>query len=468
MLVVNAKGLGSYANPDGPNPYTSRTAETEYIARMFTGTLGIQAVPDGERLRELTELVYANTPYTKEKQQLAAGEDGGPIPRRVGDPSPLKYVFYIIKENRTYDQVLGDLEQGNGDAGLCLFPDSITPNHHALATEFVLLDNYYVDAEVSADGHNWSTAAYATDYTEKTWPVSYGRRGGTYDYEGSREISYPKQGYIWDYCRRAGISYRTYGEFANLNHTYLESLRGHMAPDFPGYNLRIRDTLRYARWQADFDSLLAIDAVPRFNTIRFGNDHTAGARIGNPTPAAMVADNDLAIGLFVEHLSQSPIWQESVVFITEDDAQNGPDHVDAHRSLMLVASPYTRRGHVASTMYSTAGGLRTMELILGLPPMSQYDAAATPLFACFQAEADTRPYRARPARVDLDELNVAQNELSELSRRINLEREDAVPDELFTMIIWKTMRGLDAEVPAPRRGAFIRTGEEEEEEDGDD
>ncbi len=463
LLVVNAKGLGSYANPGGPNPYISRTAETEYIARMFTGTLGVQPVPDGERLRELTDLVYANTPYTREKQLLAAGVDGGPIPRRVGDPSPIKYVFYIIKENRTYDQVLGDLEQGNGDASLCLFPDSITPNHHALATEFVLLDNYYVDAEVSADGHNWSTAAYATDYTEKTWPVSYGRRGGTYDYEGEREISYPKQGYIWDYCRRAGISYRTYGEFANLNQTYLESLKGHTAPEFPGYNLGIRDTLRYGRWEADFDSLLAIGAVPRFNTIRFGNDHTAGARLGNPTPAAMVADNDLAIGLFVEHLSRSAIWRESVVFITEDDAQNGPDHVDAHRSLMLVASPYTRRRHVESSMYSTAGALRTMELILGLPPMSQYDAAATPFFACFQSEADTTDYRARPARIDLDELNVARNGLSELSEQINLDREDAVPDELFTSIIWKTVRGPDAEVPAPRRGAFIRVGEKEDE-----
>ena len=465
LLTVNAKGLGSYANPDGPNPYTSRTAETEYIARMFTGTLGVQRVPSGDSLRILTERTYANTPYTAEKQRLAAGVDGGPIPRRVGDASPLKYVFYIIKENRTYDQVLGDLRQGNGDASLCLFPDSVSPNHHALAREFVLLDNYYVDAEVSADGHNWSTAAYATDYTEKTWPTSYGRRGGTYDYEGGRPISYPKQRYIWDYCRRAGISYRTYGEFSNLGETYLASLEGHMATDYPGYNLGIKDTLRFNRWRTDFDSLLAAGAVPRFSTLRFGNDHTAGARIGKPTPAAMVADNDLAIGLFVEHLSQSAIWKESVVFITEDDAQNGPDHVDAHRSLLLVASPYTRRGHVESTMYSTAGALRTMELILGLPPMSQYDAAATPLFACFQSTADLTPYRARANTVDLDELNVARNELSELSERIDLSREDGVPDRLFTSIVWRAVRGIDAPVPAPRRGAFILTAEGEDDDD---
>jgi DNA-binding beta-propeller fold protein YncE len=465
IYVLNGKGLETKANLKGPNPYERRTAETEYIARLFPGNLSVFPAPEATELKRYTGLVYANTPYTKEKELLAAGDPNGPIPRRVGDPSPLKYVFYIIKENRTYDQVLGDLPQGNGDPSLCIFPDSVSPNHHALATEFVLIDNYYVDAEVSADGHNWSVAAYATDYTEKVWPTSYGQRGGAYDFEGQREISYPKKGYIWDYCRRAGISYRTYGEFANLNNTYLESLKGHMDTDYPGYNLRIRDTLRYARWEADFDSLLAINAVPHFNTVRFGNDHTSGARLGAPTPAAMVADNDLAIGKFVEHLSQSSIWKESVVFITEDDAQNGPDHVDAHRSLMLIASPYTRRKYVESTMYSTAGALRTMELILGLPPMSQYDAAATPLYACFQNTPDLTGYRARPANIDLDAVNTQRNGLSELSDKIDLSSEDQVPDELFTAIIWKTVLGEDAVVPAPRRGAFIKTGETEKDED---
>lgn len=462
LYVVNGKGLTAKANPNGPNPYERRTDATEYIARLFPGNLSVFSVPNETGLKHYTGMVYANTPYTKEKELLAAGDPNGPIPRRVGDPSPIKYVFYIIKENRTYDQILGDMPQGNGDPSLCIFPDSVSPNHHALAEEFVLIDNYYVDAEVSADGHNWSTAAYATDYTEKVWPTSYGGRGGAYDFEGQREISYPKQGYIWDYCLRAGISYRTYGEFSNLNETYLESLQGHMATEFPGYNLRIRDTFRYSRWAADFDSLLAINAVPRFNTVRFGNDHTSGARLGAPTPAAMVADNDLAIGLFVEHLSQSSIWKESVVFITEDDAQNGPDHVDAHRSLMLIASPYTRRKHVESTMYSTAGALRTMELILGLPPMSQYDAAATPLFACFQDTPDMTGYRARPARISLDAVNVKRNSLSELSEKIDLDREDQVPDELFTAIIWKTVLGEEALVPAPRRGAFIKIGEDED------
>jgi DNA-binding beta-propeller fold protein YncE len=464
IWVANGKGgLGSKANPNGPNPYKSRTPETEYVARLFPGSLSIIDVPSADSLDYYTQLVYSNTPYTKEKEKLAEGDPGGPIPRRMDESSPIKYIFYVIKENRTYDQVFGDLPQGNGDPALCLFPDSVSPNHHALAREFVLLDNFYVDAEVSADGHNWSMAAYATDYTEKVWPTSYGGRGGSYDFEGQREISYPKAGYIWDYCRRGGISYRTYGEFANLNEAHLETLEGHTAPDFPGFELSIKDTLRFHRWKADFDSLLAIDAVPQFNTVRFGNDHTAGARLGMHTPSAMVADNDLATGMLIEHISHSRIWPESAIFILEDDAQNGPDHVDAHRSVLLVASPYTKRGHVESTMYSTASVLRTIELILGLPPMSQYDAAATPLYACFQQNPDLEPYTHRPNRLDLGELNTEDNRLSKLSWELNLDREDQAPDLLFSEIIWKTVRGEDAVVPAPKRGAFIRVVEEEEE-----
>lgn len=469
IWVANGKGsTGSQANPKGPNPYLTRTAEMEYIAALFQGTLSILEDPGADSLDYYTQMVYANTPYTKEKEKLAEGDPKGPIPRSADGSSPIKYVFYVIKENRTYDQLFGDLPQGKGDATLCLFPDSVSPNHHALATEFVLLDNFYVDAEVSADGHNWSMAAYATDYTEKVWPTSYGGRGGTYDFEGQREISYPKAGYLWDYCERAGISYRSYGEFANLNEAYLKSLEGHTGPKFPGYDLTIKDTLRFNRWRDDFDSLLAIGAVPHLNTVRFSSDHTAGARKGRPTPAAMVADNDLAVGMFVDHISHSSIWKETAIFVLEDDAQNGSDHVDAHRSILLVASPYTRRGAVISTMYSTASVLRTMELILGLPPMSQYDAAATPLYACFQQTPDLRPYNFRPNGVDLDELNTADNRLSRLSWELNLDREDQAPDLLFSEIIWKTVRGIDSEMPAPRRGAFIRTAADDDDDDDDD
>ena len=464
LYVANGKGFSSHANPNGPNPYEKRTDETQYIARLLEGTLSIIDVPETAELTAYSEAVYRNTPYTKERELQAEGETNNPIPQTVGDASPIKHVFYIVKENRTYDQVLGDMPEGNGDSSLCLFPERVTPNHHRLAREFVLLDNFYVDAEVSADGHNWSMGAYATDFVEKTWPTSYGGRGGNYDYEGTRAIAYPDQGYIWDHCQRAGVSYRSYGEFADEGEANEPALVGHIDASYPGYNLEIKDVTRFEEWQHDFDSLLAADAVPQFQTLRFGNDHTAGARLGMPTPRAMVADNDLAVGRFVEHLSNSEIWSESAVFILEDDAQNGPDHVDAHRSVLLVASPYTKRHAVVHSMYSTSSVLRTIELILGLPPMSQYDAAAPSLWECFTATPDTTAYVALPNNINLDELNTEENKLSDRSAHYPLDQEDAIPDDEFSEVIWKTVRGLDSEMPAPRRSAFVRLAEGDEEE----
>jgi hypothetical protein len=390
------------------------------------------------------------------------GEPGNPIPLHPGEVSPVKYVFYIIKENRTYDQVFGDIEKGNGDAELCLFGEEITPNHHQLAETFTLFDNFYVNAEVSADGHNWSMGAYATDYTEKTWPTLYGGRGGTYDYEGTREISFPEEGYIWDYCRKNGISYRSYGEFIGENGARVEALEGHYDKSFTGFKLSFMDTARFHLWQEDFDSLLAIGEVPQFNIIRLPNDHTAGASLGSYTPRSMVADNDLALGMLVDYISHSKIWDESAIFVLEDDAQNGPDHVDAHRSVLLVISPYTKRNYVDHTLYSTTSVLRTMELVLGLPPMSQYDAAAMPLYRSFTAKKDFSPYHFLPNRYRLDEKNVKNDRLAELSAGFNLEEEDAADDIAFNEVIWKTVKGLDSEMPPPRRGAFIRVIENEE------
>ncbi|HOY21193.1 MAG TPA: beta-propeller fold lactonase family protein [Haliscomenobacter sp.] len=465
LLVVNGKGLTSKANPNGPNPYKPRTKETEYIAGLFKGTLSVIPVPTREELPAFTRLVYQNTPYQKNKELVTEGEAGNPIPRKVGDPSPIKYVFYIIKENRTYDQVFGDIKEGNGDPSLCLFPDTVSPNMHALARQFVLLDNFYVDAEVSADGHNWSTSAYANDYVEKTWPTSYGGRGGTYDYEGSKAIAWSKGGFLWDKCKEAGLSYRSYGIFADYGQTYMPNLKGHLCAKFPGYNLSIQDIFRFERWKADFDSLLSINQVPRMNFVRFGNDHTAGARVGVPSPAAMVADNDLAVGRFVEHLSKSKIWKEAVVFVLEDDAQNGPDHVDAHRSPCLVISPYTKRKHIEHSMYSTSSVLRTMELILGLTPMSQYDAGAKPMYACFTRTPDSSPYRAKTNQISLTARNTIDDYWSKLSYQFNLEKEDRAPDMAFTEVIWKAVRGRNAVVPAPRRSAFVIPIEVEEEDE---
>ncbi|RRB02035.1 bifunctional YncE family protein/alkaline phosphatase family protein [Larkinella rosea] len=482
IFVTNGKGFSSKANPKGPNPALSRvpqqigpnpqanTGRQQYIGGLFKGTLSIIKVPESQELAAYSRLVYANTPYTKTKETLAEGEAGNPIPRRVGDPSPIKYVFYIIKENRTYDQVLGDMKEGNGDSSLCLFPQKVTPNQHALAREFVLLDNFYVDAEVSADGHNWSAAAYANDYVEKNWVTSYGGRGGTYDYEGQKEIAHPRDGFIWDHCLRTGISFRTYGWFADDARPNIKTLEGKFCPEFKGYDLGYMDIDREKAWERDFDRLVTANTVPRLSTVRFGNDHTSGAAVGKPTPYAALADNDLAVGRFVEHLSQSPIWKESVVFILEDDAQNGPDHVDAHRSIAFVAGGFVKRGFVDHTMYSTSGMLRTMELILGLKPMSQYDAAATPMWRCFSKAPNLTPFKSREAGVDIHQRNMAANKNSRRSLQFDLSKPDAIDDLIFSEIVWQTVRGEKSVMPAPRRGAFVRLGKDmdDEEEEGDD
>ena len=464
VWITNGKGIKSLPNSKGPNPYKKSTDSTEYIGGLFKGTLAIVKEPSEVMLKTYSAAVYKNTPYTKEIEKLAAGESGNPIPRKIGDVSPIKHVFYIIKENRTYDQMLGDVVKGNGDSTLCLFPEKVTPNHHALAEEFVLLDNFYVNAEVSADGHNWSMAAYANDYVEKNWPTSYGGRGGTYDYEGARKIAWPKDGFIWDYCQRAGVSYRSYGEFvqAGKGPQKIKALEGHFAPAFPGYNLNIPDVIRFEKWKEDFDSLLSSHAVPQLSTIRLPNDHTAGARVGMPTPRAMVAENDLALGMIVEYISKSKIWSETAIFVLEDDAQNGPDHVDAHRSIALVLSPYAKRHAVVSQMYSTASMLRTMELILGLPPMSQFDAAATPMWECFTATPDAKPFSGLKATYNVKEMNKETSKISELSSSFNLDVMDAAPDVAFSEVIWKAVKGLNSEMPAPVRSAFVIPTDEEE------
>lgn len=473
IWVANGKGFSSQANPFGPNPVNRKEEVSyqkgdvkktkvmhpvQYIGGLFKGGMSIIDEPDESTLGEYSAQVYQNTPYSKSGELLAKGEPGNPVPMRVGDPSPLKYVFYIIKENRTYDQVLGDIKQGNGDSSLVLFGERITPNQHALAQEFVLMDNFYVDAEVSADGHNWSMGGYATDYLEKTWPTSYGGRGGAYDGEGNREIANNKGGFIWDYCQRAGVSFRTYGEFADNAKPNIKVLQGHYCPKYTGWDMGVRDTVRVGQWKRDFDSLLAANALPRFNTIRLGNDHTEGLRKGRPTPFAHVADNDLAVGKFVEYLSLSPIWKESVVFILEDDAQNGPDHVDAHRSPVYVAGGLVKRHFVDHTMYSTTSVLRTIELILGISPMSQYDAAAAPMWRCFMAEPDLSPFRSVSANIDLSDKNTAWNEMAKKSAGLDFTREDRIPDLLFNEILWKGIKGMDAKLPAPSRAAFVKAG----------
>jgi YVTN family beta-propeller protein len=472
IFVANGKGFSSMANPYGPNPARrkedveyqggdkNRPKEVQYIGGLFKGTLSIFNEPTEKQLGEYSREVYKNTPYNKEKETMVQGEPGNPIPMKTGDPSPIKHVFYIIKENRTYDQVLGDMKEGNGDASLVLFGEKVTPNQHKLAREFVLLDNFYVDGEVSADGHNWSMGAYATDYLEKNWVTSYGGRGGEYDAEGTREIANNKGGFIWDHCSRAGVSYRTYGEFADDYKPNIPVLKNHFCPYFTSWDQTVRDTTRFNQWKKEFDSLLAANAVPQFNSLRFINDHTEGLKKGRPTPFAHVADNDLAVGMFVEYLSKSPIWKESVVFITEDDAQNGPDHVDAHRSTAYIAGGLVKRNFVDHTMYSTTSLLRTIELILGIAPMSQYDAAATPMWRSFTATLNLSPFQSVSAQTDITQKNMAVNEWQRRSEQFNFAREDAAPDMEFNLVLWHAVKGDDMPFPAPKRAAFLKLRKE--------
>jgi YVTN family beta-propeller protein len=465
LYVSNGKGFSSFANPNGPNPYdkkervlihqgdNSQPKTVQYIGGgLLMGSLSIIPVPAPQQLAVYSQAVYHNTPYHKEEELRTSGEAGNPVPAKVGDASPIKHVFYVIKENRTYDQVLSDIKEGNGDSSLLLFGEHITPNQHALAKEFVLLDNFYVDGEVSADGHNWSMGAYATDFMEKNWPTSYGNRG-----RGAKSATALNKLYIWDQASRSGVSFRTYGEFASRKEATIPVLKGHFPGDYEGFNLHVRDTARYRVWERDFDSLVAANALPQLMTVRFGNDHTEGLAPGRPTPFAHVADNDLAIGMFLEHLSKSPVWKETVVFILEDDAQNGPDHVDAHRSPAYVAGGFVKRHFTDHTMYTTSSMLRTIELILGMPPMTQYDAAAMPMWRCFSARPDATAFTCLPAQVNLNDINPSRkSKLAALSQQLDFSREDLVPDQLMNMITWKAVKGEQAAVPSPVRAAFVK------------
>ena len=469
VLVLSGKGLTPVANPRGPQPTSSREGAT-YIASMLNGALSFVKRPQAQELAKLTERVFAISAYNEGRREEPPGRpQGSPIPGRVGERSPIQHVFYVIRENRTYDQVLGDMPKGNGDPNLTLFGEEITPNAHAIAREFVLFDNFYVDAEVSNDGHAYSTAAYATDAVEKLWPTLYGQRGGIYLSEGGHEIrnnygnlSAPADGYIWDFATRAGVSVRSYGEFASWETkggevtATVPGLVGKVHPTYPPYDLSISDNQRIDVWLEEFKRYEKQGGLPRLNIIRLGNDHTAGTSPGFPTPRAMVAENDLALGRLVEAVSKSRFWAESAIFVIEDDAQNGPDHVDAHRSVLLVASPWTKRGALDSTLYTTSGVLRTMELILGLPPMSQYDAAAAPMFDAFAERPDTTPYTVRPARVSLTETNRQDAPGAQASLRMNLVEADLAPERELNEIVWKSIRGADSVMPAPIRAAFVR------------
>ncbi len=476
LLVANGKGIASLANPHGPQPTQESKSSTEYIAGLFRGTLGLIDLPRGkefaDQMAAWTAQAYRCVPLKPDESISAPRVGENPIPAKPGDPSPIQYCIYIIKENRTYDQVFGDMPEGDGDTTLCLFPERVTPNHHQLARQFVLLDNFYAEAEVSADGHEWSMGAYATDFVEKMWPLNYGHaRSGKFPYpsEGNLAIATPAGGYLWDRAREAGVTYRSYGEFVNNGKTTnqptwtsVKNLQGHFDEWFRSFDLNYSDLARADRFIAELKRFEGEGDMPRLQIVRLPNDHTEGTTAKTLTPTAFVAENDLALGKVIEALSRSTFWPKTAIFVVEDDAQNGPDHVDAHRTVALVVSPYTKRSHVDSTMYSTTSMLRTMELILGLRPMSQFDAAAAPMFNSFQSSPDLRPYEALPPNVDLNQRNSAAAWGTNL--KMDFAKEDAADDLRLNEVIWRSVRGADAPMPAPVRAAFVRTGTKE----GDD
>jgi len=471
LWVTNGKGLKSAPNPYGPEPVNvnekfghhsgdaNKTQGVEYIAGLFLGALSEIDLPIDDKLAEFSKQVFANTPYNQANDMTSESSPGNPVPSKVGDASPIKHVFYIIQENRTYDQVLGDIKEGNGDSSLVLFGEKVTPNHHAIAKEFVLLDNFYVNAEVSCDGHNWTVGGYANDFLEKTWPTYYSGRGDYYAGEGGQEMGNNTSGFIWDMCKKMEVSYRTYGEFVSRKKGVIKpsvpSLAGHFCTSYEPWNLSIKDTVRLREWKRDFDSLVVANALPQFMIVRLPNDHTGGMSLGKRTPFAYVADNDLAVGMLIDHLSHSPVWKESVVFIVEDDAQNGADHVDAHRSPCYVAGGFVKRGFVDHTPYTTTSVLRTMELILGLPPMTQHDASARPMWRCFSSVADTTTFHYRPSNINLDEQNVKKDKWQAMCEKYNFNKEDAVPDVEFNQMLWHAIKGDWIPYPTIRRSAFL-------------
>jgi Lactonase, 7-bladed beta-propeller/Phosphoesterase family len=476
LFVANGKAGGSMANPLGPQPgvNNSESATLQYIAQLFRSTLGIVDLPSGKdsaaQYAVLTRQAYRCCPLRADGGVREPRPKGNPIPARPGEASPIKYCLYIIKENRTYDQVLGDMPEGNGDPKLCLFPERVTPNEHRLAREFVLLDNFYVDSEVSADGHEWSMGAYATDFVEKTWPLDYGHnRSGKFPYpsEGNFPIATPAGGYLWDRAGGGGISYRSYGEFIEngrlpgmRSHSRVKALQGHFDPWYQGFDLSYPDTERAARFISELHRFESQGDMPRLQILRLPNDHTHGSTVGLRTPTAYVADNDLALGRIIEALTRSKFWPQLAVFVVEDDAQNGPDHVDAHRTTAYLISPYARHRAVDSTLYSTSSMLRTMELILGLKPMSQFDAAARPMFNAFQNTADLRAYQALPANVDLNARNGRHAWGGNL--KLDFAREDAVDDLLLNELVWRSVRGPTSPAPAPVRAGFVFPHDQEE------
>ena len=498
ILVTSAKGIQT-RNPNGKPVGEKGT----YIQDIIAGTVSHQMVPTTASLRKSTPLVLANN-------RIRAGLDS---PRSSDLKNPgIKYVIYIVKENRTYDNVLGDLTQGHGDPSLTLFPRKVSPNQHALAERFALLDNFYVCAEVSQDGWQWSVSGMASAYASRNTPYNYSGRGRSYDTEGQNNgeaielsginnVAKPAAGYIWELCDRSKVSFRNYGMYTQFidqndkrNSTFagakdsqpnVKVLINHNDSSYRHYDTMYADSPiyseyrftfnrqlktygenkasnRFDEWKHEFDGFVKSGQMPRFQSLRLGNDHTMGTRMGVPTSSSMVADNDYAVGKLVEAVSHSPFWKETAICVLEDDAQSGIDHIDAHRSPAYVISPYILRGKVDSTFYNTDSMLRTMEILLGMPPMSQYDAVANPLQVFGTKPANMEPFTAiKPSKDIVCEVNSSDAYRSSDSARIPRYSEESEIDEQLNDILWKSIKGRKIATPLPRYGLMAPGGRRE-------
>jgi YVTN family beta-propeller protein len=477
LIAANIKGVGSNLSLREDRAGQSNTHQCR-------GTLSILPVPKTRKLAALTRQVLDNYRYPLLKEARRPPrpkQPARPIPERVSEPSVFEHVVYIIKENRTYDQVLGDIPEGNGDPSLCVFGEWITPNQHKMVRQFVLLDNTYCSGILSADGHQWSDSAFATDYMEKSFagfPRSYpdGMDDSSVD-----ALAYVPSGFIWDNAVAHGKSLRVYGEFAItetswtvpgrkdtpkfldyyrdfIDQTHLikiysrpaiESLRPYLNTETVGWDMDIPDIFRAAQFIKELRQYEHKGELPNLIIICLPDDHTSGTKVGSPTPAAQVADNDLAFGQIVEAISHSKFWPKTCIFAIEDDPQNGWDHVSGFRTTAYIISPYTKRNTIVSTQYNQTSILRSIELILGLPPMNQIDATATVMSDCFTDVPDFTPYEAVPANVPLDQMNPDPKKVSNAalrkdaiaSTRLPLDEVDQCPENVLNRIIWRAMKG---------------------------
>jgi YVTN family beta-propeller protein len=461
LLVLSGKGHGTAPNPGGPTPLQPQSTNSrDYTLGQTAGTL--MSLP-------LTGVTPAALAAFSRRVAHANGWDRGA--RSIPSYPPFEHVIYVIKENRTYDQVLGDLTEADGDTSLLFFPRPVSPNHHALAERFGIFDRFFVNAEVSPDGHNWSTAAYTTDYLQKTVPSNYSRRGRSYDYEGTNgggstiadipddDVNEPANGYLCDLAARAGITFRNYGEFVVDDTTEEDDgdrryigdkpfLRSHTNERYPGWDLDQTDQSRIDVWLHEFATFVRKGTMPALEIVRLPNDHTAGARAGAPTPRAYMADNDLALGRMIDALSHSPFWKNTVVFVLEDDAQNGPDHVDSHRSVLLAISAYDRKG-VVHRFVNTTDVIATIGEILHLGTLSQFDYYGRPLRGVFGDRPDLVPYDAIEPSVPLDERNPASGIGARETELLDLSAEDRADEDLFNRVLWRAIKGADAPYPGP-------------------